>query len=44
MLLKRKKRPTGARGTRICRSKKKDVQVVGWCSETEAMMGMNLEA
>jgi hypothetical protein len=44
MLLKSVKRPTGARGTRMCRSKKKDVQVVGWCSETDAMMGMYLEA
>jgi hypothetical protein len=26
------------------RSKKKEVQVVGWCSETEAMMGMYLVA
>lgn len=36
--------PTGASGTMICRSRKKVVQVVGWCSETEAMMGMYLVA
>ncbi len=23
-----------------CRSKKKEDQAVGWCSDTEAMMGM----
>ena len=32
--------PTGASGTMTWRSRKKVVQVVGWCSLTEAMMGM----
>ena len=36
--------PTGASGTMIWRSRKKVVQVVGWCSLTEAMMGMYLVA
>ena len=36
----KKNKPTGAKGTATCRSKKKDVHAVGWCSDTEAMMGM----
>lgn len=33
-------RPAGKVHTRICRSKKKDTQVVGWCSDTDAIIGM----
>ncbi len=33
-------RPAGKTHTRIWRSKKKDVHVVGWCSDTLAMIGM----
>jgi hypothetical protein len=36
----RKYSPTGANGTMTCKSKKNDVQAVGWCSDTDAMMGM----
>jgi len=36
--------PAGKKMTRKCRSKKKDVQGVGWCSDTDAMMGMYLRA
>lgn len=32
--------PAGKVHTRICRSKKKETHVVGWCSDTEAMIGM----
>lgn len=39
-LLRQRKRPGGTRMSRMCRSKKKELQLVGWCSETEAMMGM----
>jgi len=31
--------PAGMRKTRMWRSKKKDVQAAGWCSETEAIKG-----
>ena len=44
ILANMKKSPTGASGTSMCRSKKKDVQVVGWCSETDAIIGMYFEA
>lgn len=33
-------RPAGKVQTRMWRSKKKETHVVGWCSDTEAMMGM----
>lgn len=33
-------RPTGKVATKMCKSKKKLNHVVGWCSETEAMMGI----
>ena len=32
--------PAGKMQTSMCRSKKNEVQVVGWCSDTLAMMGM----
>lgn len=32
--------PAGKVQMRMWRSKKKDTQVVGWCSDTEAMIGM----
>ena len=34
--------PAGKAKMRKLRSMKKDGQAVGWCSETEAMMGMYL--
>merc|ERR1711991_277068 len=40
----KKNKPTGAKGTRMCKSKKKEVHEVGWCSLTDAMMGINFEA
>lgn len=40
MFLMQNHRPAGKVHTRMCRSKKNDTQVVGWCSDTEAMMGM----
>lgn len=40
MLLMQNHRPAGKVQTRMCRSKKKETQVVGWCSDTDAMMGM----
>lgn len=40
MLLMQYHRPTGNVVTRMWRSKKKENQVVGWCSDTDAMMGM----
>ena len=36
--------PRGDNGTNTCKSKKKDVHVVGWCSDTLAMIGMYLDA
>lgn len=36
---KHRKMPAGKMKIIIWRSKKKDGQAVGWCSETEAMMG-----
>jgi len=33
-------RPAGKTQMRMCRSKKKETQVVGWCSDTDAMIGM----
>ena len=38
--LKHIQAPAGKSGTIMCRSKKKATQVVGWCSETDAMIGM----
>ena len=32
--------PAGNMQTSMCRSKKNDVHVVGWCSDTLAMIGM----
>ena len=32
--------PAGNVQIRMCRSKKKDTHVVGWCSDTDAMIGM----
>jgi len=40
MLLMQYHKPTGKVVTRMCRSKKKENQVVGWCSDTDAMIGM----
>lgn len=40
MFLMQNQRPAGKVHTRMWRSKKKETQVVGWCSDTEAMMGM----
>lgn len=40
MFLMQNQRPAGKVQTRMWRSKKKDTQVVGWCSDTEAIMGM----
>ncbi len=40
MFLMQNQRPAGKVQTRMCRSKKKETQVVGWCSDTEAMIGM----
>lgn len=40
MFFMQNQRPAGNVHTRMCRSKKNDTQVVGWCSDTEAMMGM----
>lgn len=33
-------KPAGNVATNICKSKKKENHVVGWCSETEAIMGI----
>lgn len=33
-------KPAGKVAMRICRSKKNENQVVGWCSETDAIIGM----
>lgn len=38
--VKKCSKPAGKRKARMWRSKKKEDQVVGWCSDTEAMMGM----
>lgn len=40
MFLMQNQRPAGKVQTRMWRSKKKETQVVGWCSDTEAIMGM----
>jgi len=32
--------PAGNTQTRMCRSKKNDTHVVGWCSDTDAIIGM----
>lgn len=40
MFLMQNHRPAGKVQTRMWRSKKKDTHVVGWCSDTDAMMGM----
>lgn len=40
MFLMQNQRPAGKVHTRMWRSKKKDTQVVGWCSDTDAIMGM----
>lgn len=38
--LMQNQRPAGNVQTRMWRSKKNETQVVGWCSDTDAMMGM----
>lgn len=40
MFLMQNQRPAGNVHTRMWRSKKKETHVVGWCSDTDAMMGM----
>lgn len=40
MFLIQNQRPAGNVQTRMWRSKKKDTHVVGWCSDTDAMMGI----
>jgi hypothetical protein len=35
ILLNITNKPTGAKGTNICKSKKNDVHVVGWCSDDD---------
>lgn len=40
MLLMQNQRPAGKVQTKMCRSQKKETQVVGWCSDTDAMMGI----
>lgn len=40
MFLMQNQSPAGKVHTRMWRSKKKETQVVGWCSDTDAMMGM----
>lgn len=40
MFLMQNQSPAGKVQTRMWRSKKKDTHVVGWCSDTEAMIGM----
>lgn len=40
MFLMQNQRPAGKVHTRMWRSKKKDTQVVGWCSDTDAIIGM----
>ena len=38
--LKQIQAPAGNSGTMMCRSKKKATQVVGWCSDTDAIIGI----
>lgn len=40
MFFMQNQRPAGNVQTRMCRSKKNETQVVGWCSDTDAMIGM----
>ena len=42
--LKHARMPAGASSVAMCRSVKYEDQEGGWCSDTEAMMGMYLEA
>ena len=44
MFKKQKYKPAGAKTVKKWRSKKKEDQVVGWCSETDAMIGINFLA